>query len=93
MIQVDMSKRKERISRITRWLKEGYTIEQIAQAIAETSVHLLDEEGVLYQALYRQEHPISTLESLPETHTPESFKGYDPDLESYNALIERGASG
>ncbi|GGJ81447.1 transposase [Anoxybacillus voinovskiensis] len=92
LIQADLPKRKGRVSRITGWLKEGYTMEQIAQAISETSAHLLDEEGVLYQALYRQEHPVWSAESLPEPYTPDAFKGYDPDLESYNLLMDRGGS-
>ncbi len=88
--QPDSPDRIKRISQLIRWLREGYTINQVAVAIKETSFHLWDQESILYQSLYRQLHTDSIFESVSEEHTPEELKGYDPDLEAYNILMNRG---
>lgn len=88
----EMAIRKRRIDQLTKWLKEGYTIDHTDQALEETAVHLWDHQGVLYQALYRQVHPSLTFEVLSDKYTPETFKGYDPDLNAYNILVKQGAS-
>ncbi len=89
--QLDSPVRKKRIAQLTKWLKEGYTINQVDNALAEVSVHLWDQEGIVYQSLYRQIHSSPEFEFLPEAHTPHELKDYEPDLNAYNRLVSGGA--
>jgi hypothetical protein len=86
----DLVQRKKRIGYLLKWISEGYDITQINLALEETSVHLHNQEGIMYHALYHLKHPELTLESLTEDYTPTAVRGYEPDLEVYNQLSNGG---
>jgi len=86
----DLTQRKKRIGYLLKWISEGYDIMQINLALEETSVHLHNQEGVMYHALYQLKHPELTLESLTEDYTPAAVRGYEPDLDVYNQLSNGG---
>lgn len=86
----DINHRKKRIGYLLKWISEGYDITQINLALAETSLHLHNQEGVMYHALYQLKNPELTLESLTEDYTPSAVRGYEPDLDVYNQLSNGG---
>lgn len=85
----DLPQRKKRMNQLIKWLHDDCSIDRLAQAIRNTSSHLWNEEGVIYQELYRLMQP-DTFESLPEPYTPDEIRRYDPCLEAYDALMEEG---
>lgn len=84
----DLSRRKKRIRWLMKWLDGGYSIDHLAQALKNTSIYQLDQEGVIYHRLYQMTHPTLEIESLAENYTPEALRGYDPDLDVYNTLAK-----
>lgn len=85
--QTEMAMRRSRIYQVIQWLKDGYSMDQISRAVEETSVELWDQDGNIYQSLYRQAHPAFSFDTVSEGYTPEVLKGYDPDLEAYDQLV------
>jgi hypothetical protein len=88
----DLNKRKSRIGWVIKWLNGGYTVDLISQVIEKTSIYQLDQEGVLYHALYRISHPDSSVETLEEHYTPKELKNYNPDLAVYDRLSKEGVA-
>jgi len=88
--EYSLTQRKKRIGYLLKWISEGYDIMQINLALEETSIHLHNQEGVMYHALYQLKHPELTLESLAENYTPAAVRGYEPDLNVYNQLSNGG---
>ena len=86
----DLIHRKKRIGYLLKWISEGYDIMQINLALEETSVHLHNQEGVMYHALYQVTHPELVMDSLSEEYTPAAVRGYEPDLDVYNQLSNGG---
>ncbi|MDD2211904.1 MAG: hypothetical protein PHV56_02895 [Clostridia bacterium] len=86
----DLTHRKKRIGYLLKWISEGYDITQINLALEETSVHLHNQERVMYHALYQLKHPELILESLTEDYTPTLVRRYEPDLDVYNQLSNGG---
>ncbi|MFD2117637.1 IS21 family transposase [Paenibacillus yanchengensis] len=80
------NKRKLRIGWLVKWLRSGYSMDHISEAVDRTSVYQQDQEGVLYHALYQVSHPVASMEVLTEHYTPVDVKDYDPDLEAYDQL-------
>ncbi|MCF8011052.1 MAG: IS21 family transposase [Clostridiales bacterium] len=88
----DLSKRKKRISWLIKWFETGYSMENINQAIENTSIYQQDQEGIICHALYQLANPQVSTNTLPENYTPEEVKNYDPDLSAYDQLSKRGVA-
>lgn len=84
----DLPHRRRRVRCLIQWLGDGYRIDQIGGVVAHIAPHLWDEEGVIYQELYRTIHPEEPnhLDRLEESYTPSSVRNYEPVLEAYDAL-------
>ncbi|GAB4073756.1 hypothetical protein GCM10028778_12590 [Barrientosiimonas marina] len=84
----DLVYRKRRLKCLIQWLGKDYQIDQIAEAITHIAPHLWDEEGVVYQELYRTIHPEkpSPFDRLEESYTPSGVRNYEPVLEAYDVL-------
>lgn len=87
---VDLHQRKKRVGWLIKWLKAGYTVDNVNTAIQHTSVYQQDQEGILYHKLYSLTCPQVDTEALPESYTPSEVKDYDPDLHAYDQLSKGG---
>lgn len=74
---------KERLRFIHSLLQEGFTIEQIAQALK----HNHCDEGIIRHYLYRLAFPDKPLELLNEAYTPASVRNYSPQVNIYDRLL------
>jgi len=87
----DLPDRSRRMKNLIKWLRDGYDIDQITKALSHIATYLWDEDGMVYQELYRTIHP-EQLEYLEETYTPSDVRDYEPALEAYDALTSKGWS-
>jgi transposase len=87
------SLRRQRIELVIELLKSGYTILEIATAIAIAAQKGIEHDaGGVRHLLYRQTHR-HLPETLPDTYTPAAVVNYAPDISVYDRLTRGGGSG